>query len=228
MSLQLNRVLKAGIATMVIVTAAGCKMNLTADVYTADLRDAVTGTEGLMAPATLALQVPDTNECAKHTAEIADIMEGVVADFSPKGCESVEIESFLMAEIRMPIVTSASAWSASDSLFGILVREQEDGIEASVAMNLEKYRLLTVRLQEKFFQTIDLATSTVVLSVNHDEREPVEVVAEGVFVNSEPVPDPTDFRLERRQRLEIRLSNVSTAYLAKQGVASGFVLTTQP
>ena len=227
MSIDMIRAFKMMIAALVMLAVAGCKMNLTADIYTTDLRDTAAGAEGLTAPGRLALQVPNADECAKHTAEIAAIMAGVVSDFSPKGCERAEMESFLLADIQMPFVTSESTWNASDSLFGIYVWEQEGDIGASIAMNLEKYGILAARLKEKFHQTVDLAASKVVLILNHDERKPIEVVAEGVFVNADPIPVARVFQLERRQRLEIRLSNVGTAYLAKQGIATGFALQTQ-
>ena len=221
---MLKRVSAIAAAAVAIGVTAGCQINLTADVYTTDLRDAVAGTEGLTAPATLAFQVPGTDDCDEHAAKISEIMEGVVSDFSPKGCESVEMNSFLLSDTQMPIVASEEAWEESDSLFSLVALKKDDHIAVIVAMNLDKYGTLTARMKDKFHQTIDLGSSKISLVLNNDERGDISFGASDVFVNSEPVHGRETYSLQRRQRVEIRLSNVASAYLAKHGGAAGFTL----
>ena len=221
---MLKRASAIAAAAVAIGVTAGCQINLTADVYTTDLRDAVAGTEGLTAPATLAFQVPGTDDCDEHAAKISEIMEGVVSDFSPKGCESVEMNSFLLSDTQMPIVASEEAWNESDSLFGLLALKNDDHIAVVVVMNLDKYGTLTSRMKDKFHQTIDLGSSKISLVLNNDERGEISFGASDVFVNSEPVHGRETYSLQRRQRVEIRLSNVASAYLAKHGGAAGFAL----
>ena len=222
---MLKRASAIAAAAVAIGVTAGCEFNLTADIYTTDLRDAVAGTEGLTAPATMAFQVPGTDDCDEHTAKISEIMEGVVSDFSPKGCESVEMNSFLLADTQMPIVASEEAWKKSDSLFGLLTIKEGENIGVAVVMNLDKYGTLTARMKDKFHQTIDLASSKISLVLNNDERGDVSFAAKNVFVNSDPVHGRETYTMQRRHRVEIRLSNVAAAYLAKHGFAAGFALT---
>ena len=221
---MLKRALAIAATVVAIGITAGCQINLTADVYTTDLRDAVAGTEGLTAPATMAFQVPSTDDCDEHTVEISKIMEGVVSDFSPKGCESVEMNSFLLSDTQIPILDSKEAWSQTDSLFGLIARKYDDQIAVVVVMNLDKYGTLTSRMKDKFHQTIDLGSSKISLVLNNDERGDISFGASDVFVNSEPVHLRETYSLQRRQRVEIRLSNVASAYLAKHGRAVGFTL----
>ena len=210
-------------AVLVALATAGCKMNLTADIYTSDIRDVVAGTQDLSAPARLAIQVPSIDKCDEHTADIGAIMDGVVTDFSPRGCERVESESFLVGDIQVPLVTSKEEWNASDSLFGVYL-VQRDGIGVAVFLNQEKFALLSERLRKQHHVKMNLADSNVTLVFNNDQREPAEFAAGGAFVNGEPVSGPTTFTVERRHRADIRLSNVDTAYLAKHGTVGGFVL----
>ena len=221
---MLKRASPIAAAVVAIGVTAGCEINLTADIYTTDLRDAVAGTEGLTAPATMAFQVPGTDDCDEHAAQIAEIMEGVVSDFSPKGCESIEMNSFLLVDTQMPIVASEEAWNKSDALFGLLAIKKDDHIAVNVVMNLDKYGTLTARMKDKFYQTIDLASSKFSLVVNNDERGDISFAASDVFVNSDPVHGSETYSLQRRHRAEIRLSNVASAYLAKHGGAAGFAL----
>ena len=75
----------------------------------------------------MAFQVPGTDDCDEHAAKISEVMEGVVNDFSPKGCESVEMNSFLLADTQLPILASEEAWNKSDSLFGLLALKKDEG-----------------------------------------------------------------------------------------------------
>ena len=222
---MLKRASAIAAAAVAIGVTAGCEINLTADIYTTDLRDAVAGTEGLTAPATMAFQVPGTDDCDEHTASISEIMEGVVSDFSPKGCESVEMNSFLLADTQMPIVTSEETWNESDALFGLLTLKKDDHIAVTVVMNLDRYGTLAARMKDKFHQTIDLGSSKIILVVNNDDRGDISFAASDVFVNSDPVHGRETYTVQRRHRVEIRLSNVAAAYLAKHGFAAGFALT---
>ena len=215
-------------SALAFTIVAGCKMNLTADVYSTDLRDVAAGTTDLTAPATLALQVPGTDKCDEHTAQISEIMAGVVDDFAPKGCESVKMESFLMADIQMPLLNSEATWKQSNSLFGIIVATNGDNIDARIVLNVDKYEILTNRMKEKFHQTVDLSQSKISLIVNNDERNPVLFSAEAVFVNGEPVLNETDYELKRRHKAEIRFSNVAAAYMAKHGTVGGISMRSQP
>ena len=212
------------IATLVVCLTAACKMNLTTDVYSTDLWDTAVGSEGLTAPATMAFEVPGTDDCDEHTAEISEIMSGVVNEFNPRGCERDGMESFLLADTQVPILDSFSAWDSSDALFGIVVTEIEDAISADMFMNLDKYGLLTERMNDKFHQSVDLATSAVIIVLNNDSRGSIEFSVNGVFVNGEPVLTQSTFQLERRHKAEIKFSNVATAYLAKHGSLGGVVL----
>ena len=94
------RALKSIAAAAVLIVAADCKTNLTADIYSSDLRDTVAGTTGLTAPATMAFQVPGTDDCPEHTAEISEVMTGIMP-FAPRGCESADMESYLLADIQV-------------------------------------------------------------------------------------------------------------------------------
>ena len=155
------RTVKLTAAMLVLVVVAGCKLNLTADVYSSDVREAMAGTTGIASSATLAFQVPSVDKCAEHTTKIREIMAGVLKDFTPKGCRRESMDSFLLADTQMSIFTSEKAWEEADSLFGLLLVAQQKrrGIAVAVALNTEKYRILTGRMKKEFHQTPDLSAS---------------------------------------------------------------------
>lgn len=221
---------RASLAASLLATflLTGCKMHLTADLFSSDLRDVASGTADLTTPARMAFEIPGTDDCDEHSAAIAEIMAGVVDDFSPKGCESIKMESFLLADTQIPLLADESGWIESDALFGIVLVEEGDAIGAALVMNQEKYGILTNRMKDKFHQTVNLAESKVTIVLNNDLRDSISFTVEGAFVNGEPALRKTDYELRRRHNAEIVLSNVATAHMAKHGIAGGIVLRTQP
>ena len=220
----MGRGIRASIAVAALIAISGCKVNMTADVYTTDIRDVAAGESGLTAPATMAFQIPGTDDCDEHTAEISALMEGVLEDFAPKGCENVGMESFLMASAQVPMSLSESVAADSGSLFGLHVTERDGRLGAAVTLNLDKYEVLSRRVKEKFFQVIDLGQSKVALHLNNDERGTVEFVSRGSFVDGDPVLTEETRRLDRRHKAEIVMSNVGTLYLERNGYAPVFAL----
>ena len=136
------------------------------------------------------------------------------------------MESFLLADTQIPIFNSMEAWQKADSLFGLLLVKQLDPthIGVSIVLNTQKYSILTNRMKEKFSQTVNLSASKVTLVFNNDERNAVTFAVREAFVNSEPAHGEREFRLQRRHKANIQLSNVATAHLARKGIAGGFTL----
>lgn len=52
----------------------------------------------------LAIEIPSANECDKYASQITGIMKDLVEKFDPRGCNQVEMESFLNATIEVPFV----------------------------------------------------------------------------------------------------------------------------
>ena len=101
---------------------AACKLNVTAELYSTDLRDVMAGATDISAPATIAFEIPSTNDCDEHALKISEIMAGVLEDFSPRGCENVEMDSFLLVDTQIPIFTFSDELDElveADTLFGI-------------------------------------------------------------------------------------------------------------
>ena len=222
----MKRVMRLSAALMAAAFLVGCKLNMTADVYSSDLRDAMAGTAGISSAATLAFQVPSVDKCAEHTAKIRQILAGVLKDFAPKGCQRENMDSFLLADTQLPIFNSEDAWQEADSLFGLLLVRRPDRphIGVGIVLNTQKYGILTSRMKDEFGQTLDLSTSKVTLVFNNDERKAATFATREVFVDGKPAHGKHEYTLARRHKANIQLSNVATAHLAREGFASSFTL----
>ena len=223
---RFRRCIATAAVLVVLTVLAACKLNVTTELYSTDLRAAMAGAPDISAPATMAFQIPSADDCDEHAADIGEIMAEVLVNFSPRGCESVRMESYLFADTQIPVVTSAKAWVEADTLFGVMLVSRADPAHIGVAIMLHphKYQTVTRRMKNKFHQTVDLAASRVTLILNNDERHAVNFAVADVFVDSEPAYGEHEFTLQRRHKAEIQLSDVAKAHLAKAGVAAGFTL----
>lgn len=204
-----------GLVTIMLLVS-GCKANLLVELYSSDLRSVDTAKTGLTTPAIMEFQIPSADECDKYAAQIVALMKEVVQHFKPQGCLTRELESFLKAEVQSPIVPNMSSWEESGALVGVVV----DKGSVVVTLNRSKFEVLNTRMQGEYLRTLNLADSTVTVIVNNDERETQKYETRGALVNGEPIyHEGKDIEVPRRGKAKIELSNVGSAFLAKNGYA---------
>ena len=211
---------------LVFAILSGCKMELVTDLYSSDLRATASGEEGLTTPATLALPISTEDKCEEETAKIVAIMQGIVDPFEPKGCTRKNMDSFMLADLKIPILDAMADWEQTDALFGIVSQrdaEKADHINVFIMMDLERYRILAERVRDEFYQSLELDQSSVSIVLNNDEREDASIRVEHAFVQGAPVLSHTD-TIGRREQIEINFSNVSVAFLGRHGSSPAFVL----
>ena len=206
------------LATIVLIVA-GCKLDMRSEAYVSDLRAVAGGATGITTLTALIIEIPSHDECDKYSAAVSSVMQGLMRDFSPKRCGQEGMNSYLLAEAQLPFVHSAEAWTQANSLFGVLTTASAQDIAVTLVMDLQKYGTLNQRMKDEFSQAIDLLASRLTMVLNNDERETGEFLTQAVFLNETPVIKAEAFTLQRRQKAEIRLSNVSAAYLEKHGSA---------
>ena len=204
--------------SIAVMSIAGCKMSVTPELYLTDLRDvAVNGTEGVSVPTTLSFEIPSSSQCEKYTAQITELMGSSFPGFTTKGCEDKGMDSYLKANASLPLLHSEEAWKKVESLFGIIASAGEENISVFMVLDLEGYEALRDRVQSEFFGDMELESSNLEYIISNDSRETESFQISGSFLNAEPVVFTKEFTLERRQKVDIRLSDVRVAYLAKHG-----------
>ena len=201
-----------------VTTISGCKMSITPELYLTDLRDvAVNSTEGVPVPTTLSFEIPSASQCEKYTAQITELMGSSFPGFTTKGCKDKGMDSYLMANASLPLVHSEEAWKELESLFGIIAIAGEEEITVFMVLDLAEYTALSDRMESEFFQELKIESSTLEYIISNDSREAESFLISGSFLNAEPVVFTKEFTLERRQKVDVRLSDVRIAYLAKHG-----------
>ena len=207
-----------------IAVLSACKFNVTSDLYSSDLRDAVANQNAnLMALATLEIEVVSDEQCKENATEIADLLEGFVSKISTRGCVSKEFDTYLVLDAKIPIVNGFNSWNRANSLLGIVAVESKRGVGVFFASDPVKFQILNKRVSDEFDQSLNLAESEVKLNLRADKQAETVAVS-GAFVNGRPIDRYTEFELARRGKLEILLSNVGSAHIENAGYAYAFLL----
>ena len=213
------------VVAILVIIVTGCKLDMISEIYVTDLIEVVTGEARLTTPTTISFEIPSAEECNKYSSQVMTVMRGMMREFTPKECKNVDMNSYLIAEAKLPFVHDSSTWNQADSLFGILVTASGRDLAMTLRMNKQKYNTVNQRMKDEFHQALNLTDSKITLVLINDEREPIEYHAQAAFINNRPIVKSESFRLERRQKATIRLSNVSAAYLAMHGSVPFLTLT---
>ena len=206
-------------AIFIVMTGiAGCKISVTPELYLTDLRDvAVNRTKGVSVPATFSFQIPSSSECEKYTAQFTKLIGRSFTGFTAKGCEDQGMESYLMANVSLPLVSHMDDWREAKSLFGIAVISFQEEIEVFMLLDQKEYAALSERVKSEFYQDLELESSTIKYVINNDSQKTERFTISDCFVNAEPV-EANDFSIERRQRVDVQFSDVKVASLVKTGL----------
>lgn len=218
------------IAILAATVLCGCKMDVKPEVYISDLRLITSGKEQqLLTPTMIAIAIPSSDECEKHSATIAKVLIGILNDYRFQGCTDEGMDSQLNLAVDIPLVSgdadsSITGFANTEALFYVSVLRLPTGplagnIALLIGLNPDKYSLLNERMSSEFLGNIDLADSTIQITLNNDERNPVAYWVQDAFVDQEPVQTRRKLSLRRREAVDIVLSNVGGATLERETVA---------
>ena len=212
------------VTALAVVMVTGCDMNLTANLYTVDLQEAMSGSSEVEALAQVEIEIPSADSCDEYTTKFTGILHGILDEISPRGCKRKGVESFLLLETRLPVYADPS--QSQDTLFGVLLTKPDNSIHTRVSLQVDtsKFKTLKGRVKDEFHSTLSLSDSVVAIVLHNDHRNVIKFTTSDKFVDGKPVHGNTEFELARRHNATIQLSNVASSYLEMIGNATGFDL----
>ena len=191
----MTKILRLTAAALILAGMAGCKMDVTPELYVSDLRAVVGGETGLTTPATLAIGVGSKENCEKQSDAFAAMLKEMVREFSLRGCEGSGTDVALTASIQIPIVATEEAWKEARTLYGVVVRAMDERIGVFFLVDPRLYADLNERIKKETYRSIDLDESRVKVVLSNDERREVRFTVNDAYFNGRPVQG-----LERRTR----------------------------
>jgi hypothetical protein len=150
------------------------------------------------------------DDCNKRLGDIVKAIAAMEPGVKSRGCAKNGTDTTVTMEVPVTL-RKAGDTSGAARLVAIEVSKENEGTAVNVRAigDLEQLRK---GIAEKTFFSISLDEMTVNARLVNDGRDPVSVRVRGVFANGKSIlPKGTDIPIQRRQPLELRLSNVHTA-----------------
>lgn len=212
------------IAAVVATTLAltGCKYELATELYLSDIQ-ALAGQAGkpTTAAARIRAQVPAKQTCDEQGGEITKALTGAFQNLRDARCEAEGMNAYYTASADIPIRFAASPKDVSPqtgSIMSFSVLRKEDA-RLSVVMLIQPTLVqdLRSRMKRRFLQDLPVEDLRLKLIVNNDSQGEALMIAQSAFVNGSPAVLAAEFKVPRRDKLEIVLSDVATAHVATVG-----------
>lgn len=205
---------------LIVATAAlaGCKADLTTTVYLGDVLDlAAAPTKSVMVPAQLSVQMLSQKTCMEKGGEAVELLKPFFQKVGQGVCRQAGFNGYLDVPIEMPVYGAkiGDTMVPPNSTVGVAVASSTDG--TVIYASVDPVRLKAVRdaVQQKYMQKIELTDISITVTLNNDSRSKVRVKSGSAWIAGKPEPWFTDFEIDRRGTLDIRLSDVATATVMK-------------
>lgn len=213
------------ISTFAIIATAflgGCKADISADLFTSDLINAVNGA-ALTAPIIIGLEAGSEAKCAETAPAMAKAMATQLGAVDFIGCEKARFDVLARFRVQANVVAMTSE-AVTNAPFEIGVQHNGAEYDIFYLTNPNAVRAIWDALPEDMtkYQTFKLEMR-LAATLTNDLPDTVEITTDDVFVDGVPVQGTFTRDLPRRDQVELKTSNVTNAAFSTEGGASHIV-----
>lgn len=207
---------KAVLLLGVLIMLAGCEARISTEVYLADL-DELGETQELTTDVIIGLYIPSQDDCAEYRQRYQGVFSKSTGfrDMEYVRCYSEGSDHFAEYELKVPMRMVDPSTAPMKGTFEVIRHDELDADAVNLYLRSKPSALcnLDKLIREEFYQSVDFSETSPKINITNDLREPQTLILNHVFVNGSPVIGSTEFKLERRDSIEVALSNVTTAWV---------------
>ena len=206
------------VGLMLAITACS-GTRISSEIYLIDI-DEIPDVEGMTAKVMIGLGISSQDECTEDRQEYEGYFRRSSGFKNMKfvRCYKDGYSDLAQFELEVPMRMVDPDSSSMTGTFEIIRHDDaETGFrklylrsKPSALCNLDKI------IREETYRSLDLSGTSPKVVITNDLREPQTLILNQVFVNGLPVIEATEFELERRDSIEVELSNVTTAWVFKK------------
>jgi len=197
------------------IALSACKPNVSSEVYLADIEDVIQKGAPVEYTGTISSTVMLTvDDCNKKLTDMVKAIASMEPGVKSRGCAKSGTDTVVTMEVPVTLRKAGDKAGAA-RLVALEVSKESEGTVVNLRA-ISDLDLLRKEIASKTFFSINLDEMTIASRLVNDGRDPVTVKVRGVMANGEAIlPKGKDFPVQRRQPLELRLSNVHTAAFVK-------------
>jgi hypothetical protein len=212
------------IATCVVL--AGCKTQISTDLFTSDLVAATDG-EAVTAPLVIGMETGNEQKCKESADTVLIAVQSQFDSAEFIGCETVNFDTFARFRVQAEIVAYNGDAPSVTSPFSIGVRGEGTAYHVSYLTNPAGARAIWDALPEEMTQYKTYKLEPFLSAVlNNDLRETVSITTDDVYADGAPVQGTATRDLPRRDQVELSMSDVTNAAFGTVANASHIVTFT--
>ncbi len=194
----------------------GCKLDFTANLNIGDLNlVALSKQENLSSSGTIKFEVGSIGNCGDESVFFTSLLKKHFLDFKILPCEQVGMESYFVADIKIPILYSHIDWpEKTNSMLALQAYPSKKigGVEVELLLNQDRFRRINKAVEKKYFQKFEM--SRIAIELTNDQMNYQDVLVSDVFVNDIPVVELKAFGLSPGKNLMLELSDVKQEFFS--------------
>ena len=202
--------------SLIVLFLFGCKLDTHVELYVGDVLDSFQ--EELTTQGKLIAHMPSSKKCKESKEKIIEIISNYMGEIKDEGCQSEKMNDFLVIGVSYPVSSKTSK-----GLFSIYVSGNETSADVFLKLDRKNFDRLNSEIEKEFNDDIDLDESSIEIKLVNDQRKPVQMISSSIFMNNMPVLNG-NFKLNKRESVDIKFSNVHSAYFDKNNEVELFKL----
>lgn len=200
--------------TLILASLAlsACNARISSEIYLADI-DELSGGESMTTEVLIGLPVSGEDDCAEKRRRYGGVFR------KSTGFKSMEYVScdgdFADYSLEVPLRMADPNTSPMQDAFDIIRHDESELGYHELYIRSKPTALCNLNklIREEFYQSLDLTEVSPRIYIENDLREPQTLILNHVFVNGAPVIEPTEFVLDRRDSVDVSLSDVTSAWV---------------
>jgi hypothetical protein len=202
------RIILLVIFVLILVCCGG---TLKIFLYTSDLINIATGSANTT--------YVNANIVVENLKEEADInfLKQNLNSFSNEQIVKYNYSDSLSFDVKIPIINiqNIQAHNIEKDLLYIIASEQNNNYSYTYKFNSALVNKIDNYVYRAHYQHIDFSSFETSIIVENDIRNVIDIIASSVYINNQPYPFSFSGELQRRDKIELRISEILRSAILK-------------
>ena len=203
------------IGMMLFVTACS-STRISSEIYLVDI-DEIPDVEAMTVNVMIGLPISSQDECAESRQRYSDVF-GESSGFKNMEfvrCYSEGSSNLAEYELEVPMRIADPYESSMQGTFEIVRNDDSQTGNRNLFIRSKPSALCNLNklIRDEFYRSLDLSDTSPRVVITNDFRESQMLILSQVFVDGVPIIKPTEFVVERRDSVDVVLSDVTAAWV---------------
>ena len=213
----MNTKFKTAFLIGIMLVFAACSARISTEIYLADLDELNAINSEMTTVVLIGLPIGSEDDCVEDRQRYNGVFRQSThfKNMEFVRCYSESYDDFAEYELEVPLRLVDPAASTIKGPFEIIRHDDSTSNVRTLYLRSNPRALCNLDdlIRDEFYQSLDLSDTSPLIQITNDLRASQTLVFNQVFVNEAPVIEPTAMVLDRRDTVQIALSDVTSAWV---------------